>query len=108
MPTIGNEGLPGFSPGSDGVFGGGSAGLADFRFLLTFNAQQCSNLPHRSRWGAFGSQYLGLDSIRPTKCCPYFERCVFFKSQICGMEGPLCPVFDQIPPLPFVLDLHPV
>src|SRR5437867_3200298 len=49
MPTIGNEGLPGFSPGSDGVFGGGSAGLADFRFLLTFNAQQCSNLPHRSR-----------------------------------------------------------
>ena len=39
MPTIGNEGLPGFSPGSDGVFGGGSAGLADFRFLLRFNAQ---------------------------------------------------------------------
>src|SRR3989442_2870702 len=58
--------------------------------------------------GAFGSQYLGLDSIRPTKCCPYFERCVFFKSQICGMAVPLCPVFDQIPPLPFVVDLHPV
>jgi hypothetical protein len=39
MPTIGNEGLPGFSPDSDEVFGGGSTGLADFRFLVTFSAQ---------------------------------------------------------------------
>ncbi len=39
MPTIGNEGLLGFSPDPDGVFGGGTAGLAGFRFLLTFNAQ---------------------------------------------------------------------
>ena len=39
MPTIGNEGLPGFSPGSDGVFEGGSTGLADFRFVVTFRAK---------------------------------------------------------------------
>src|SRR2546425_8561439 len=58
--------------------------------------------------GTFGAQYLGLDSIRPTKCCPYFKRCVFFKSQICGMEVPFRPVFDQIPLLPFVMDLHTV
>ena len=58
--------------------------------------------------GAFGTQHLRLDSIRPPKCCPYFKRGVFFKFQICGMEVPLCPVFDQIPLLPFVMDLHPV
>ena len=169
MPTIGNEGLPGFSPDSDGVFGGGTTGIADFRFLVTFKCSMavelaseprnshdapvfridpdlalnqilCSSSGSNSKPiilptitklltevaeavirrqnvhlplgrlgvslilrfedivahslsyepGTFGAQYLGLDSIRPTKCCPYFKRCVFFKSRICGMEVPLC------------------
>src|SRR5207245_3512101 len=58
--------------------------------------------------GAFGSQHLRLDSIRPPKCCPYFKRGVFFKFQICGMAVPLCPVFDPMRLRSLVVDLQAV
>src|SRR5438128_10396093 len=58
--------------------------------------------------GAFSSQHLSLASIRPSKCCPYFKRGVFFKFQICVMEVPLCPLFDKLPLLPLIMDLQAV